>query len=507
MRALDNGDILNPHNDLVARISEPGVTTYFDGRVVYVNKAGFVTDEHNTGLGRVHEDGAVFNTGGRKIGISKGDHALEAAAALLGLQAETPPTYKEPKKPRIFQRAEPDVVVRYRFPEPDSSDGEFNIFTFGIWALIGMMLCFAVIAAAIFVALTSPIWGGMAIVTLVATTQLIRRQADPDERSSWFELKAVKGVKRDALVASFAYGALVASIITFIARDLGVAAACLGATVLGILVSLRVVDKHGTKVANRLDPKDIIVPTASSPLASMSRYIGYGSAATFSLFCISAIVAWKFPANPSSQRTVSTYVASSSATVPSSTQFNSSSSAPSASASVAGDPGGQNTPPFEAREVVAEGDTPSFKLVAYSIEDRKIWIPEDYPKAVDITQKDGTRTYRWTKDDGFFRVDVSKQFDPVALLKEEETRFKSSKRYQYERKRVRMGKEAYLGGVIWNFRLKKDSGPWMKRTIAYVNADGKTFAVAYGSPDTGTPDPNGSRKITEVFNSLNAWSK
>lgn len=157
----------------------------------------------------------------------------------------------------------------------------------------------------------------------------------------------------------------------------------------------------------------------------------------------------------------------------------------------------------EHREVPpADGDS-GYTVVKETIDGKPLWIPFRWEAQPFLHKSSGADVYRWSQGDAFVRVDVMPQVsDLMSIVRDEQARFQKSSRYEYQLRRLRSGSEAYLGGVIWNFRLKHDDGPMMKRAIAYVNKDGKTYAVSTGAPEGSS---NTSRLFTEVLDSLHGW--
>lgn len=158
-------------------------------------------------------------------------------------------------------------------------------------------------------------------------------------------------------------------------------------------------------------------------------------------------------------------------------------------------------PPPPGGDPPDKGDA---KLVATEIEGRTIQVPVGWKPSQ--TSNGAMRTYKWDgpRDGTYIRLDISRDRgeDLYAQMLDFESRFQNSSRYRYERRNLRVGNEAYNGGVLWNFRISKDGGPTSRRTIAYWKSNGNSYGLVTNSWE-------GSRSYadlyTKVLNSITGW--
>lgn len=115
----------------------------------------------------------------------------------------------------------------------------------------------------------------------------------------------------------------------------------------------------------------------------------------------------------------------------------------------------------------------------------------------------GIETYRWEgpEDEAYVKVDINRSGRATSLeesVLKLERGFKQSSRYRYKRTNWRTGKNAFKGGVIWNFEISKDGAPVHKRGIVYFEHEGTDYAILV-SRRADSP-----RDYSEVFTKI--WS-
>lgn len=162
-------------------------------------------------------------------------------------------------------------------------------------------------------------------------------------------------------------------------------------------------------------------------------------------------------------------------------------------------------PKTELDKVADSGDgSAAVQLVDADVEGQTIRVPEGW-KASKTTKGD-MKTFKWEgpRDGTYIRLDITpdRGEDLHSQMLDFESRFQNSSHYKYERRNVRVGSEAYNGGVLWNFRISKDGSPMSRRTIAYWKANGNSYGLVTNSWEKSK---SYAEVFTQVLNSIQGW--
>jgi len=262
--------IYNAAGDKVAMIESPGAVSFFDGRVCHLNADGRVEDADRRFLG-VFSEGKVFDHEHRQVGEAEGILAGPAAAALLAIRAtqksagqDLKPKGFFPKMPEVNRPdREPTRVVVHQPSEP--MDPWVSLF---LWlALIGIVITIVVMAL-VFVAITSPVWGGMMVLAVVSLRMLIWTHTESLDHD-WPSFSKAFKIKQISYFMALSWGALSSAILTLLSRDASTPLMCLGAIGVGLLFIHRFFDGWGIKQLARRqdraegDPRPWVISTAA----------------------------------------------------------------------------------------------------------------------------------------------------------------------------------------------------------------------------------------------------